>query len=78
MKTPKYQRVLLKLSGEALAPSDNSGILDFDFIARVAEQIKRCTDAGVQVGVIQNIVHGINNGLKIFVYHSDHHSFRQQ
>ena len=51
MSTPKYKRVLLKLSGEALAPAEG-GILDFDFIARVAKQIKRCVDAGVQVGVI--------------------------
>lgn len=52
MKTPKYQRVLLKLSGEALAPSDGKEILDFDFIGKVAQQIKRCVDAGVQVAVI--------------------------
>lgn len=52
MKTPKYKRILLKLSGEALSPADNSGILDFDFIAKVAKQIKRCVDAGVEVGVI--------------------------
>ena len=51
MNSPKYHRVLLKLSGEALAPA-SSGILDFDFIAEVAKQIKRCVDAGVQVGVI--------------------------
>lgn len=51
MKQPKYQRVLLKLSGEALAPADG-GILDFAFIERVATQIKRCVDAGVQVAVI--------------------------
>ncbi len=51
MSTPKYQRVLLKLSGEALAPKDD-GILDFDFITAVATQIKRCVDAGVQVAVI--------------------------
>ena len=50
MEQPKYHRVLLKLSGEALASED--GILDFDFIGRVAEQIKRCTDAGVEVAVI--------------------------
>ncbi|MBQ2734804.1 MAG: UMP kinase [Clostridia bacterium] len=52
MKTPKYKRVLLKLSGEALAPSNSSEILDFDFIATVAKQIKRCVDAGVQMAVI--------------------------
>ena len=52
METPKYKRILLKLSGEALAPADGCEILDFDFIAKVAKQIKRCTDAGVQIAVI--------------------------
>ena len=52
MKTPKYKRVLLKLSGEALAPANGDAILDFDFMATVAKQIKRCVDAGVQMAVI--------------------------
>ncbi len=52
MKTPKYKRILLKLSGEALSPSDGTEILDFEFITKVAKEIKRCVDAGVQVGVI--------------------------
>ncbi len=52
MTTPKYKRILLKLSGEALAPSSGDGILDFAFMERVAAQIKRCVDLGVQVGVI--------------------------
>lgn len=52
MDTPKYHRILLKLSGEALAPATEGGILDFSFIETVAKQIKRCVDAGVQVGVI--------------------------
>ena len=43
---PKYKRVLLKLSGEALKNSSDKGIIDFDFTAKVAEQIKRCTDEG--------------------------------
>ena len=51
MKKPKYQRILLKLSGEALS-SGQDGILNFDFIKEVAAQIKRCLDAGVQVAVI--------------------------
>ena len=51
MKKPKYQRVLLKLSGEALS-SGQDGILNFDFIKEVAQQIKRCVTAGVQVAVI--------------------------
>ena len=51
MSQPKYRRVLLKLSGEAMAPSEG-GILDFDFLEKVAAQIRRCVDAGVQVAVI--------------------------
>ena len=51
MNQPKYKRVLLKLSGEALAAGDDQ-ILNFDFIETVAKQIKRCVEAGVQVGVI--------------------------
>lgn len=51
MSQPKYRRVLLKLSGEAMAPAEG-GILDFDFMAKVAKQIHRCVDAGVQVAVI--------------------------
>lgn len=49
--TPKYKRVLLKLSGEALAAGAD-GILNFDFITTVAEALKKCVDAGVQIGVI--------------------------
>lgn len=50
MLNPRYKRILLKLSGEALA--DKNGILDFDFIAAVAEVLKKCVDAGIEVGVI--------------------------
>lgn len=50
MKQPKYHRVLLKLSGEAL--SSENGILDFDFIEKVAAEIKKCVALGVQFGVI--------------------------
>ena len=50
MNQPKYKRVLLKLSGEAL--SAENGILNFDFMSTVAKQIKRCVDAGVEVAVI--------------------------
>ena len=48
---PKYKRILLKLSGEALARG-KEGILDFDFISSVADVLKKCIDAGIQVGVI--------------------------
>ncbi len=47
---PKYKRILLKLSGEALAAND--GILDFNFIASVAEVLKKCVAANIEVAVI--------------------------
>lgn len=50
MASPKYKRILLKLSGEALEASN--GILDFDFIGTVAEVVKKCVDAGIEVGVL--------------------------
>lgn len=48
---PRYKRVLLKLSGEALS-AGAGGILDFDFIASVAEALKKCVAEGVGVGII--------------------------
>ena len=48
---PKYKRILLKLSGEALA-ADCDGILNFDFIARVGEVLKKCLEKDVQIGII--------------------------
>jgi uridylate kinase len=50
MANPKYKRILLKLSGEALEATD--GILNFEFIATVSKVIKKCVDAGVEVGVL--------------------------
>ena len=50
-KQPKYKRILLKLSGEALAAGGH-GILNFDFISSVADALKKCLEAGVQIGVI--------------------------
>ena len=49
--TLKYKRVLLKLSGEALA-AGKGGILDNDFITDVADVLKRCLSLGVQIGII--------------------------
>lgn len=47
---PKYRRVLLKLSGEAL--SDRDGILNFDFIREIATVVNKCRAAGVQIAVL--------------------------
>lgn len=50
-KQPKYKRILLKLSGEALA-RDCDGILNFEFIESIANVLKKCTNEGVQIAVI--------------------------
>ena len=47
----KYKRVLLKLSGEALAGEKKSG-LDFDVITPICKTVKRCVDAGIEVGIV--------------------------
>ncbi len=49
--TPKYKRILLKLSGEVLAGGKESG-LDFDTIAVVCQSIKQCVQAGVEVAIV--------------------------
>lgn len=48
---PKYKRILLKLSGEALAGSKKTG-LDFDVINDICKSIKKCYDVGVQVAIV--------------------------
>ena len=51
MEEPKYKRVLLKISGEALAGDRHTG-LDFSLIASVCDVIKEAVSMGVQVGVV--------------------------
>lgn len=48
---PKYKRILLKLSGEALAGDKKFG-LNFDVINSFGKSIKKCVDAGIQVGIV--------------------------
>jgi uridylate kinase len=49
--TPKYRRVLLKLSGEAFGHGGKSGI-SLDETAAIAEQLKRVHASGVQLAVV--------------------------
>ena len=51
MENPKYKRVLLKISGEALAGEASRG-LDFNVIGEVCDVVKRCVQLGVQVGIV--------------------------
>lgn len=48
---PKYKRVLLKLSGEALAGDKKTG-LDYDVITDICTSIKKAADAGAQMAVV--------------------------
>ena len=56
----RYRRILLKLSGEALAGEKGFGF-DFDTVGRLADEVKRVADMGVAVGLVVgggNIVRG--------------------
>jgi uridylate kinase len=56
----RYPRVLLKISGEALAGERGFGF-DFDTIARIADEIQKVVRAGADVGLViggGNIVRG--------------------
>ena len=64
MSEVKYKRILLKVSGEALAGEAHRG-LDFDIINSVCRVIKECVDMGVQVGVViggGNFWRGVKDG----------------
>ncbi|AOR23269.1 UMP kinase [Clostridium taeniosporum] len=51
MTNCKYKRVILKLSGEALAGANGFG-LDFNVAKRIALEIKELVDMGVEVGTV--------------------------
>lgn len=51
MSKPAYKRVIIKLSGEALAGNQGFGI-DQEVIESIASQIKEVIDYGVQVAIV--------------------------
>lgn len=51
MTEPKYKKILLKLSGEALSEGSD-GIYNFEVLDRIGRQIKTCTEMGVSVSVV--------------------------
>ena len=64
MSEIKYKRIMLKVSGEALAGEAHRG-LDFDVIHSVCAAIKECVDMGVQVGLMVgagNFWRGVKDG----------------
>ena len=59
-----YKRVLIKISGEALAGEKHTGF-DFAFVSRVCEAVKACTAMGTQVGIViggGNFWRGVKDG----------------
>ena len=59
-----YKRVLLKLSGEALAGESGTG-LDFRIMSQVCRVIADCAREGVQIGIVVgggNFWRGVKNG----------------
>lgn len=64
MSEIKFKRILLKISGEALAGDAHRG-LDFTVIGTVCEAIKKCRELGVQIGLViggGNFWRGVKDG----------------
>lgn len=64
MTNVKYRRILLKISGEALAGDAHRG-LDHNVITSVCRVIKQCTELGVQIGIViggGNFWRGVKDG----------------
>ena len=64
METQKYKRVLIKISGEALAGDKHFG-LNFDVIGPVCDVIKRCNAQGCEIGIVVgggNFWRGVKDG----------------
>ena len=64
MGEPKFRRVLLKISGEAMAGSQSRG-LDFNIISDICDVVGKCVKEGVQVGIVVgggNFWRGVKDG----------------
>ena len=64
MNQVKYKRILLKVSGEALAGDAHHG-LNFDIVNDLCSSIKACVDLGVQIGLVigaGNFWRGVKDG----------------
>ena len=49
---PKYKRIMIKLSGEAMAGDEGFG-LDHNKIDAIAKEIKKkCYDMGTEIGIV--------------------------
>jgi uridylate kinase len=62
-ETPKYKRILLKLSGEVLQNKERGLSIDPDVLAAMAERVRAITDMGVEVAIViggGNIFRGLS------------------
>ena len=51
MAEAKYKRILLKLSGEALAGEQKTGV-NVEVVGKICDKIKEVVDMGVEVGIV--------------------------
>ena len=51
MSESKYKRILLKLSGEALAGEQKTGV-NVELVGKICDKIKEVTEMGVEVGIV--------------------------
>ena len=51
MSEAKYKRILLKLSGEALAGEQKTGV-NVEVVGKICDKIKEITEMGVEVGIV--------------------------
>jgi len=61
--TPKYQRIILKLSGEVLRNARDGEPIDADILRTICEEVKQVSDLGVEVGLViggGNIFRGLS------------------
>lgn len=64
MDKARYKRVLVKISGEALA-GESKDVLDFNVIGKICDVIAKCLTLGVEIGIVVgagNIWRGARDG----------------
>ncbi|MGC4108817.1 MAG: hypothetical protein QM753_21070 [Thermomicrobiales bacterium] len=71
----RYKRVLLKVSGEALAPPSENGI-DMGEVSTLADQIARCSKTGCQLAIVVgggNLIRGSRFSTRAMSFKSPPH-----
>lgn len=69
METKKFNRIVLKLSGEALAGEQGYGI-DPKTVEKIAKQVVEVSKLGIQVAIVVgggNIWRGLSGSAKVWI-----------